>query len=163
MACCSACAVSRFGCGGQGCALAELAPSPPTMGGFLPQFRTPSSVRELKSRLRPSFDTADAAVKSCSKFPPNERNAWDGFFRSWTEYRDADESWWDAASEYDNGLVLEKSLGEWQEKIASRCDLAGPRVKTDEDVNGASLSAVKWASAAVIAVAVVWGVRTIIK
>lgn len=143
---------------------ADYLPTGPTMGNIVPTFRVPASVRELKSRLRPSFDTANGAVDACATFPAEDRKAWKGFFQSWSEFLMADESWWDAASEYENGLVFEATLAEWQEKIAARCNLPGPRVKTDADTSsGQSLSAVKWASAAVLAVAVVWGVRTIIK
>ncbi len=160
-----ACGCNRLGdCVALATSSADYCETGPTMGGLLPTFRVPASVRELKSRLRPSFQTADRAVDACATFPAEERKSWKGFFQSWVEYDTADESWWDAASEYDNGLVLEATLAAWQDKIASRCNLPGPRVKTDADTTaGESLSAVKWASAAVLAVAVVWGVRTIIK
>jgi len=40
--------------------------------------------------------------------------------------------------------------------------LSAPRVKSSEDVEQ-DLSAVKWAAGAVIAVALVWGVRSVLK
>jgi hypothetical protein len=130
--------------------------------GKLLVFVTQQSVRDLKSRLDPQFNATDADVKACTTLDARERVAWDAFFFSWRTYRASEEGFWSVTSEYDNGLVFEAALQKWQSQLDGRCRLSAPRVTTGDDA-GPDLSAVKWAAAAVIAVAVVWGVRTVIK
>ncbi len=131
-----------------------------TIGKLLPTFVTPSSVRDLKARLNPAFQTTNADVKACDGLDSRERSAWAAFYASWEHYRGSEETFWGVTAEYDAGLIFEKSLQEWQGVLESKCRLSAPKVKTEDREQ--DLSAVKWAAAAVIAIAVVYGIKQVV-
>jgi len=131
------------------------------MGDLFPVFVTPAVVRAQKEKLNPSFISTDADVRGCAELGEPERAAWAAFFASWRAYHAAEETFWGVKSEYDTGLFFAESLSRWQKQLEGRCKLAAPRVVTDAELT--DLSPIKWAAVAVIAVAVVYGVHTVLK
>lgn len=122
----------------------------------------PSDVADLKARIDPSMKATDRGVASCASLSANERKAWADFFAAWERFRDSDVPWFGSAAKYDEADAYRVSLGGWQELLTGQCAVAGPKVGTEPE--GAMLSStVKWGAAAVIAVAVVYGVRTIVR
>jgi len=147
------------GCGCNGAAGGCGAMAPQTIGLL---FSWPSDVRDLKLRIDPSMAATDAAVSSCSTLEPGARKAWKDFHASWLVFRNQGEGWFGSAAQYDEGLIWQKQLGEWQTEVRKLCAIPGPQVST-EDPGAGLQSAVKWAAAALIAVALVYGVRTVLK
>lgn len=135
--------------------------TPEGIGGLLPTFVTQSTVRALKDRQKAQFEALDADVKGCPSLDSRQRGAWSDFFASWREYSARDEGFWTAAAEYDEGLVFTESLGRWQTQLDGQCKLTSPRVVGNNELT--DLSPIKWASVAVIAAALVYGVHSVLK
>lgn len=183
---CAACKVSRYGCGGQGCARAELAGplcsgSPAallgdphaiklaglgldvSMGDVLPTVVWPSDVEAKKRQIDPSMQATNQAVFSCTALDDGSRMAWSKFFAAWISFRAEDVPWFGAANKYDEALDYGRQLGGWQDQLRAKCTIPGPPPIAPKELEESTISAVKWGAAAVIAVAVVYGVRTVWK
>ena len=131
------------------------------IGGMLPEIVWPSDVRERKLRIDPSMVATDAAVERCGALAPGEREAWKAFYAAWRVWFAAPEPlWFGASNDWENTKALEGQLAGWQAQLRSKCEIPGPVVVDD---TGLDLSGLKWVAAAVIVVAAVYGVKTIVR
>ncbi len=134
---------------------------PIQIGGWLPNIVGPADVRRLKDRLQPSMLATNAAVKTCDKLAPGERQAWEVWYAAWLVWYATPEPWlFGAANEYDETQVYEAQLASWQEQLRTKCNVPGPIVKDETAVD---LSGLKWVAAAVIVGALAYTVRTVLK
>lgn len=176
---CRACNVSLYGCGGQGCAQADLRDramalggphaamvARQTMGDILPRVVWPSTVDDLKRTLDVSFQTTDSAVTRCADLTPADRAAWELFFKSWVAYRNAPTPTFGLSNVYDEGLGFQASLAKWQEILRTKCTLPGPQVvdpTVETAAEASTLTTVKWVAGAVIVAAVALTVRSVLR
>lgn len=123
------------------------------------KFATPDTVNALRLRLNPEFWTTDAAVKACAALSAEERDAWARFLRSW-QYQD-DPDWWNASSLFDQACGMSRELEGWRVSLQGRCKQSGPL--TVPGPSSEFPSAIKWGAAALIVVALVVGVRTVVR
>lgn len=136
-----------------------------TMGDLLPKIVGPSDVAKIKRDLEPQMTATDNAVRDCAAVDLATRAAWAGFFSRWLAYRDD----WDSvlgfgsSSRYDQGVAMQGELSRWQAVLRGTCNVPGPAVVDPAAVDDRVFSVVKWGAAAVIAVAIVYGVRTVAK
>lgn len=135
------------------------------IGDLLPKIVGPSDVAKLKRDLDPAMVATDGAVRACPELDPANRAAWGAFFLTWGAYRDDWDSilFFGAANRYDEGIAFQGELSRWQELLRTRCKVPGPAVVDPHANDEGQASVVKWAAAAVIAVAVVWGVRSVVR
>ena len=122
---------------------------------------SPSQVEAYKARLDASYVPMNVAIVSCAALPQAEREGWAREFEVWRAFRVREVGWFGLSNEWDACEVFEARLKAWQEQVESRCSLPVPKVK-GPDTDTPDLSAVKWAAAAVIVVAVVYGVRSVL-
>ncbi len=143
--------------GARSCACAS---SPPQIAGVLPTFRTPSDVREQKTKIDALMKSVDAAVQQCAALPPVRKQAWLNLWNSWVMYRDGEDSWWHAAAQYDRGTEYEREARAWHDELVrAACESGGPIVKPPDEAGSADIvSALKLGAVAVIVAAAVYGV-----
>jgi len=123
----------------------------------------PSDVDAIKRSVDPSMVATDLAVRRCAEVSPAEMAAWGGFYAAWRSFHDEATPWmFGTGAKYDEGLAYRAQLGGWQELLRSKCTIPGPHVSSVEE-GAAMSSAIRWGAAAVIAVAVVYGVRTVVR
>lgn len=166
-----------MGCGG-GCGCApcggvsalELAADPAkrklvgqTIGGF-PHFVFGSDVDALKRSIHPSMLATNLAVRDCAGLTPSETEAWGQFFAAWTAFHDEETpTIIGSGRRYDEAIAYREQLGAWQEQLRAKCKIPGSIVKPSDESDASNISsAVRWGAVAVIAVAVVYGVRTVL-
>jgi hypothetical protein len=123
----------------------------------------PGDVAAIKRSIDPSMVATDQAARGCASVSPAELAAWAGFYSAWRSFADEPTPWvFGTGSKYDEALSYKAQLGGWQELLRRKCAIPGPAVSSVEE--GAALaSAVKWGAAAVVAVAVVYGIRTVVR
>lgn len=138
------------------------------MGDLLPTITYPRDIDALKQRLDPDFRATHAVVFTCEGLSPLQRESWARFYATWRVYADTPTGEqlilgvFNSANVYNQGLEYEQRLKAWQGVIKGSCNLASPEV--DPGARGRSAeSAIKWAAAAAIVVAVVYGVRTFVR
>ncbi len=122
---------------------------------------SPGQVNEYKARLDASFVPMNIAISTCAALPQLERAAWAAEYETWRQFRAKETGWWGLSNEWDACERFEARLKSWQEQVETRCTLPVPKLQ-GPDTDMPDLSAVKWAAAAVIAVAVVYGVRSVL-
>jgi len=135
-----------------------------SIGDLLPKFVYPSDVEELKRQIDPSVIATDAAVTACTNLDPATRAAWQGFRAAWGLFRaQKTPLLFGSANLYDEGVVFQAQLAQWQAQLREKCAIPGPAVVDPHANDAEQASLLKWAAAAVITVAVVWGVRSVVK
>lgn len=133
------------------------------MSAFL-RFVTPSDVRELKRRLDPTVRGLDATVDSCGKLDEGTRGAWKNFSSSWRKYFDEEDSWLHTAAQMDAGEAYEQDIHGWQVLIASRsCSLTSPVIQPPGAATAETLSTVKTVAIAGAVIAVIVGIKSVMK
>lgn len=131
-----------------------------TIGGILPAVVWPSDVDKLKKRIDPQMVATDTGVAACAALEPGERSAWKAFYAAWRVFYATPVPFlFGSSNDWDDATAFELQLAGWQEELRKKCPIPGPVVKPPE---GLDLSALKWASAAVIAVAGVYAVTRIL-
>lgn len=136
------------------------------MGDLLPKVVSGDDVAKLKRDLDPAMVATDAAVRDCASLDAGNRIAWAAFFGTWLAYRaepNAGVLGFGAANRFDQGIAFQSALAQWQVLLRGRCDVPGPPVEDPHKTDENNASVVKWAAAAVIAVAVVWGIRSVVR
>jgi len=134
------------------------------IGDLLPKFVYPSDVEELKRQIDPSVLATDAAVAACPNLDPAERAAWKAFRGAWGLFRDQPTPWlFGSANLYDEGLLFQAQLAQWQAQLRAKCSIPGPVVVDPHANDAEQASVIKWVAAAVVTVAVVWAVRGVVK
>lgn len=147
---------------GDPAAIKLLAAGGGQIGDVLPQVVYPSDVTKLKNRLNPAMVATNAGVEACKApaLSDGEREAWGVFYAAWREFYATDVPWlFGSANDFDLARGYELRLAGWQEELRKKCDIPGPVVERETPLD---LSALKWVSAAVVAVAVVYAVKTIV-
>lgn len=134
-----------------------------TIGALLPRVVWPSDVETLKRQIDTSAQATNAAVQNCLTLPLDEKAAWIRWFEAWTKFRAESVPTFGSANVYDTAEVYQSQLAEWQEQLKASCKVPGPKVRDPSTEGSEQISLVKWGAAAVIAVAVVYGVRLVIK
>lgn len=135
----------------------------PTMAGLLPTVVWPSDVDAKKRQIDPSMQATNAAVIACAALDPATKKAWGDFFAAWVSFRDEGGCVFGCANKYDEANAFAKQLAAWQDSIRPKCSVPGPPPIPPDELNETSIGAIKWAAAAVIAVAVVYGVHTVMR
>lgn len=131
------------------------------IGDWLPKIVGPADVRRLKERLQPSMLATDAAVKTCDKLSPGEREAWRVWFAAWSVWYATPEPWlFGASNEYDETQVYEAQLAAWQEQLRTKCAIPGPVVKDETTLD---LSGLKWVAGAVIVGALAYTIGPLVR
>lgn len=133
-----------------------------TIGKLLPTVVWPSDVEKYKRRLDPTFAAMNAAIAACEKVTPIEREGWRLFFSSWVAFSAQPVGIFGGSNEWDACETFERALLGWQTQVEGRCVLPVPKVRGPDD-STPDFTWVKWAAAAVIAGAVVYGVHTAAK
>lgn len=133
------------------------------IGDVLPTVVWPSDVEAKKRQIDPSMQSTNEAVRTCAAVDDGSRRAWGQFFAAWSSFRAESVPWFGAANKYDEALDYGRQLAGWQEQLRAKCTIPGPPPISPKELDESTISAVKWGAAAVIAVAVVYGVRTVLK
>lgn len=129
----------------------------------------PSDIDALKTRVDPDFRATNATAHgSFCNLPPEERKAWDDFYKSWRTYCDTPTNqqifqfdWTGlfnvgAGGVYEEGQQYESRLHDWQQKLAAEgCQGNAPWLD-DPKKRGADLSWVKWVAGAVAVAGIVY-------
>lgn len=131
------------------------------IGGAFPTITTAGAVQTLKERINPSMVATDNGVRACTTLDAPSRTSWDAFYASWRSFYETPEPTFGSANRWDNALAFQAQLAGWQEVLRAKCTIPGPVVQVEDAPP--DLSVVKWAAAAVIAVAVVYGARLVLK
>ena len=139
-------------------------------GRILPKFVIPSDVRDLKNRIDPFVRGLDASVPACATLGPGVVDTWKAFSAAWRSYFDEDDSWWHTAAQMDQGEAYEQDVQHWQQMMASRkCTSNAPLITPVDpplfggDGGGRWAGTIKWVAVAGIAVAVVVGMKAVIR
>jgi hypothetical protein len=119
-----------------------------------------SAVDDFKAQLAPWFESTNASAQTCAGLSPEARATWDLFYRSWRAHLARSSSSFFAFEAWRATCVFARSLDAWRATLAGQCNLPGPR--TVEAPTPEILTVIKWAAAAVIAAAVVYGVTKVI-
>lgn len=144
-------------------------PEQMTVGRVLPRFITPDDVRALKARADPTVRSLDETVRTCAALPLASRENWNAFVKSWRAYFDEDVGWTDAWTQHDRGEVFEADIIRWQEMLAQHgCKLTAPRFSPSApeektDPLNQWHSTIKTVAIASVVVALVFGLRTVVK
>lgn len=126
----------------------------------------PADVRREKARIDVPMQSTHAST-ACPQLPAATRGAWTQFYLAWAAFRDEDPGWFGSGAAYDEALAYERRLIAWQTEIARHCAIIGPVVKPTDapsaDVGETTSDAIKWVAGAAIVVALVYGVRTVLR
>ena len=153
MACCQACEAG-FSCEGGG-----------NMSGVdggecdkpLNFFVWPSEVDALKKRLLTVAEEMDLGVLSCKELPIEEAKAWRLFMADFRAFATTETPTFGSYNVWTQACSYAHTIDGWHEKLSKYCSVPGPG-----KVKGAStetLTAVAWIAGAVIAVALVVGIK----
>ena len=133
------------------------------MNGLLPTIVWPSDVDALKRQLNPDMTSTDAAVAACTTLDASTRSAWADFYAAWKSFYAESTPLFGSANKYDEAQSYQERLAAWQSILRASCTLPGPMVVPPSKGDESAASVIKWAAAAAIVVAVVYGVRTVIR
>lgn len=120
----------------------------------------PSDVDKLKHRLLLAAEDVDVGVLGCPELAAPERARWLAFMIEFRAFAQKETGIFGAYEEWTNACGYGHTIDGWREKLAKLCSIPGP-----DNVKGAStegVTAIAWIAAAVIAVAVVVGVKGVI-
>lgn len=124
---------------------------------------TDADTLALKQHLHPQFEATRRLVETCRSLPPDRLIAFRTFYDSWRVYYEKPESFWRALAEYEEGLRFQNELRDWQEFLIQACGSNAPLIeRPDEHKNSDLASAVKWGAIAVVSVAAVYGIATVL-
>lgn len=122
----------------------------------------PSEVDNLKARLLVAAEAVDRGVESCPELAKNERASWLDFMTEFRRFATTSTGLFGSYNEWTQACSYAHTIDAWHEKLSATCNLPGPvpgKVK-GADTTGATV--LMWIAGAVIAVAVVVGVKQFI-
>lgn len=135
-------------------------------GAILPTYVNESDVHALKVRLNPYVQSLAADVARCSGIPDNVRQSFQLWASSWAQYFNEEEGFFTSAAEMDQGETYEKDLQAWQQRIASGgygCNPSAPTPGLTGAADDSTHTTIRVVAAAAIIIALVVGVRTVMK
>ena len=98
------------------------------------RFVTSSDVRALKDRLNPYVASLDASIASCATISAAKRASWRDWRGAWAKFFAADEGFWTAGAEMDQGEAYEIDFNSWRQfMIAERCSIDAPGPSKTDD------------------------------
>ena len=133
------------------------------MSGFLPKFVLPSDVRALKVRLDPVVRSLDGTAGQCSTLDPATLTSWTDFSRAWRAYFDEEDSWLHTAAQMDAGEAYERQISDWQRLLATPCVLHTPQITPSTTPPAASQDTIRTVAIAGAVIAVVVGIRSVMR
>ena len=134
---------------------------------LLPDITTPDDIRALKIRLDAAIRSIDASVGRCASLDPTVRESWRSFAEAWAVYLAQDESWLHAPSQMEAGRSFERQVIDWQRLLTPLCTLHAPQNRPPAAaaplVSDATQSTIRMVAVAGALIAVVAGVRTVLR
>jgi hypothetical protein len=94
-------------------------------------------VEEAKNRIDPEVAQTNRDAAACAALTADEKTAWAAFYAAWRRFycrndtgtcATPDVSIWGLGSQMDEAESYERTLADWQGRIASKCALSGPEV-----------------------------------